>query len=231
MKTLVATLWFSLAALGLGALPADAGARESVLVFPNAFRVYRLDSSGAVEIEPEATEQTRRNLDLAAHVGLNISPDLERAPFPDLTDAEQAIVDEHIALFEANALAAWQMIAEGDIDEKRIYPRYTIGPGLRFLAGKTDADKAMVITGGKQFQTGGRMFWSTLTTFLSYYGFSQPASGVLIGIIDLRTGVIEWMHGLQPLKQDVREMTGSEEAMSAMLEAFPHGGLYPRVRP
>ena len=60
------------------------------------------------------------------------------------------------------------------------------------------------------------------------YSLSPGASGLLAGIVDLRTGEIEWMYGLLPLGPDVRKAAGADRAVDLLLKRYPERGLYTR---
>ena len=203
-------------------------AQESVVVFPNAFRSYLLESSGASELDPDDTAAARQFLDAAARASVETSEALTSRVYPTLTALEQDIVDEHVALFEANAVGALQLIQMAGLKEKAANPEYSIGPGLAFLAEQGHGDKALIFTGSKEFQSGGRLFLSAVRAAVTGYSLSPGASGLLAGIVDLRTGEIEWMYGLLPLGPDVRKAAGADRAMYLLMKRYPDRGLYTR---
>ncbi|MEM9173242.1 MAG: hypothetical protein AAGA84_11105, partial [Pseudomonadota bacterium] len=137
------------------------------------------------------------------------------------------IIDEHIALFEANAAAAVEMIQFARIKAIKESPRYTVGPGLAFLAEQGIGDKAVVITGGQSWSTGGRIFMSILVGAATGYVPAGGASGLLIGHIDLRSGDIVWMNNMQPISGgDVRKADKVRGALRNVTVAYPKGRLY-----
>ncbi len=210
-------------ASGLYAARASA---DKTIVIPNGFRAYQLDAVGSLELQPDWTEAARRNLHEALTRVVDTDTQLEITPYPTLTDDEQLLVDEHVALFEANAMAAMQMIAQARIDEKQARPEYSIGPGLAFLAERGLADRAIVITGSQSWSTGGRVFMMVLAAAAGAY-VSGGQSGLLVGHVDLRSGDVLWMNYMTPMTGgDVREAAQTEPMLRKVTDAYPDGRLY-----
>lgn len=200
--------------------------QASVVVFVSAFDVYRVDASGAVELEPTDSLNAHLALSSAAKQAVVEVMGLRLAPEPELTQSQQAVVEEHLALFEANARAAWQMLVTAKVDSNGDHAAYSIGAGLEFLAEQTGADKALVLFGAKQYPTRARSVLSVLTPATVGDAWAGESSVLFGGVVDLRSGVIDWMWGQAPLTDDVRSGEQAVGAVKRLLERYPESGLY-----
>jgi hypothetical protein len=168
-----------------------------VLVLSSDFKMKQYTAQGILESRPEKSEAARRCLRQALTEAAEGHPDLEVISLPDLEAAEQAVVDEHVALLstiidnirfmeERNASIYARQSALGPA---AISARdYSIGAGLQFLADRTGARRALIVTGWHVAPTGGRVALGILL-----YGMPPPEAGTLsVAIADLETGLVTW---------------------------------------
>lgn len=205
--------------------------QAAVVVFVSTFDVYRVDASGAVELEPTNSLKAHSALSSAAKQAVVDVMGLQLVPDPELTQSQQAVVDEHLALFEANARAAWQMLVTANVAGNGDQAAYSIGAGLEFLVEQTGADKALVLFGTKQYPTRARSVLSVLTPATAGDAWAGESSVLFGGVLDLRSGVIDWMWGQAPLTDDVRSIEQASGAVNRLLERYPESGLYRTDQP
>lgn len=214
-----------------GVAAASHDRQAAVVVFVSAFDVYRVDASGAVELEPTDSLSAHSALSSAAKQAIVEVMGLQLVPDPELTQSQQAVVDEHLALFEANARAAWQMLVTAKVDGNGDQAAYSVGAGLGFLVEQTGADKALILFGAKQYPTRARSALSVLTPDSVGDAWAGESSVLFGGVLDLRSGVIDWMWGQAPLTDDVRSSEPASDAVKRLLERYPESGLYRTGQP
>lgn len=200
------------------AVVAEEGATR-VLVIPVDFHVRQVTAGGVAETLARESELACQNLDNAVARWLVRHPAYSPVNYPPLSDDEESLVREHIALFNVAMNEAWVMIRI----QKRGPFDYTIGDGLGFVAERTGADKAMVVAGSRLKSTGGR----TVMKFLEFMllGVLSPLeqSYLSAGIIDLRTGQIEWANLESVAGEDVEQFEEACDAVEKLMAAYPGG--------
>ncbi len=208
-----------LSALLLAAAATAAEGEIRVIVVPVDFEVQQVTAGGVPETLAGESELACRNLDEAVARWLTKHPAYRPVLYPDLSDDEESLVREHIALFNVAMNEAWVMIRQyrrGPFD-------YTVGDGLAFVAERTGADKAMIVAGARLKSTGGR----TAMKFLEFllYGALSPLeqSFLSAGIIDLRSGRIEWANLENVSGEDVEVLSEACDAVDKLMAVYPGG--------
>lgn len=203
--------------LAAAAIAAEGGIR--VIVVPVDFEVRQVTAGGVPETLADESELACRNLDEAVGRWLTEHPAYRPVRYPDLSDDEESLVREHIALFNVAMNEAWTMIRQyrrGPFD-------YTVGDGLAFVAERTGADKAIIVAGARLKSTGGR----TAMKFLEFllYGALSPLeqSFLSAGIIDLHSGRIEWANLENVSGEDVEVLSEACDAVDTLMAVYPGG--------
>lgn len=196
-----------------------------VLLAPANFRMHQIDAAGSSELEPDWTRVSKANLDTALYAALETREDFVPLPFPELSEKEVEVVEEHIALYETAAVSAIQMIDFAGIKDKKKNFNYTIGPGLAFLAEKTGADAVIFLVGEQQKSTGGRVAMMVLAAAAGA-ATSTGGSLIIAGIVDLRTGDIRWINYMAPITGgDARDAEQTPPLIDKLVNPYPSGRL------
>ena len=195
--------------------------RAAVLVMPVDFTIGQLTAGGIVETLADDSEMACRQVSSGLDNWLNRHPELTPVAYPELPEPDEAVVREHVALFD---VAVGQALAMQTIRKGRRFD-YSVGSGLAFLKESTGADKAIVLGGTSLRSTGGR----TALKFFEFimFGALSPLSGSMAyaGIVDLETGQIEWANYGSIGGLDVTEFAGACDAVDKLLESYPGGRL------
>lgn len=179
---------------------AGQGEPEGVLVLSANFELRQYTVHGLVEAKPEETALACRCLKDAVAVAADDHPVLDFVAMPPLTAEEEAIVAEHAALLETIVLNIRFMEGierdkiQGSVGPAALKERdYSVGPGLAFLAERTGAAKALIVTGSHLAPTGGRAVFD----FLVWAAPSPEAGELAVVLADLATGEVEWFRSNQ----------------------------------
>jgi hypothetical protein len=146
-------------------------------------------------------------------------------PVPTLSSDEQALVEEHLALYEAVAYSAYQHT--GAFGQENAWPQklarfdYTIGPGLAFLRQKTGADAALIVVGEDNISSAGRKAAFIVAAMLGI-GLQLGYSGLTAGVVDLQTGNVQWLDfAINQATVDLRTAEGANELVQAVFQNLP----------
>ena len=174
--------------------------REGVLVLSADFELRQYTMHGIIEAKPEETALACRCLRDAVAVAADDHPVLDAVAMPPLTSEETAIVAEHAALLETivDNIRFMERIArdkeQGSVGPAALRERdYSIGPGLAFLAERTGAARALIVTGSHLAPTGGR----ALFDFLVWATPSPEAGELAVILADLASGEVIWFRSNQ----------------------------------
>jgi len=174
-----------------------AGASDGVLVLSSDFKLKQYTAQGILESRPEESEAACRTLRQALTEVADAHSDLQVISLPEMEAAEQAVVDEHVVLLStivdnirfmeernASVFARQSALGPAAISARD----YSIGTGLEFLAQRTGARRALIVTGWHVAPTGGRVALGILL-----YGMPPPEAGTLsVAMVDLATGEVTW---------------------------------------
>jgi hypothetical protein len=168
--------------------------KERKIVFlPVDVSVEELTASGLTEEVPEWSEQGTVIVDSAVKNIIRSRKEITMVTMPAVNDEEQAVIDQHIALYDlvaGNALAYSNHPAWKDLRDKQ---GYTLGKGLAFIRERCDADAALMVIGRDYISSAGRKTTAILFAALGAY---VPLGRAILhaGVIDLETGDILWMN-------------------------------------
>ena len=179
------------------------GEEESVVILSTDFELRRYTAQGLIEARPRATEMACRCLGNSLAEAVDAHPMVEVVPLPVLDDAEQAIVDEHVALLETIIESVRYMSKNPghgatwitDMGPEFVTGgRYSMGDGLAFLRERTGANKALILTGWHLEPTAGRQ----VLQFILSQGQALAAETGSLALVmaDLNTGELVWFRSL-----------------------------------
>lgn len=170
---------------------------QKLLLLPLSVDVKELSVGGVNDADPEWTDRARQHINAALVDSGPYQGKLEIVSLPQLSNAEQTVLDEHIALFDivGGAAAAHTMLGPGvpAWKHKSEHFDYTIGPGLAFLREKTGADKALVLFGEDVVSSSGRKAAFVVAAAFGV-GIPMGHSFLIGGLLDLKSGDVLWLN-------------------------------------
>jgi hypothetical protein len=203
------------------ATPGAALPKKVVLLPPQMF-VYALTAGGLPTRMTEWETAARDNLAAASTRQAQADQRFELLPMPPLSPAEADTVEAHLGLYDRVAQSIFLYARGGAAAwaHKKADFDYTLGPGLAFLREKTGADAAMIILGSDFISSGGRR--ATVAAGLAI-GLLLPLGQAFItsGLIDLKTGAIEWMAFDSSVSVDSRSATDIDSLIKTFYTTLP----------
>lgn len=226
----IRSLLLSFAFCGFLAVAATvpAVAQTKAVVMPVDLEMYLLTAGGTREFQPEWTETGTTNVQDAFNKASAAM--FDPVSLPELTGEEQAILEEHMALFDVAIANSVTMITTAKLKHKIDNYDYTLGPGLAWLADKSGADKLVMFSAVQEKSSGGRVAMMILGAAVAGATGVYVAPGIgssygTAGIVDLVTGNIEWANYRTPVKGDLRKETSANSTVDDLMQAFPKGRL------
>ena len=205
---------------------------RKMLMLPADIRVHEISAGGVVEKVDEWTINASNHAMKSVREIAGSKSLFELKEAPALAEAEKQVLDQHLALYELVAgsadfsksgpLAPWRERAK-NFD-------YTLGPGLRELAERSDLDAAVIVIGSDYISSTGRKATMALGILAAAFtGVALvPVGGtayVSVGVVDLRTGNLLWFATSRGQNNDLRQ----EQQVHAVLEKLFTG--YPGATP
>ena len=199
----------------------DIRPKKVVLLPPQVF-VFELSAGGVPTRMADWEAAARDNLSSAA---TRLAHDahlfeLIPAPRPETIDIDQ--LDAHIGLYDrvAQSVFVYGRGEQSAWAHKKNEFDYTVGPGLVFLREQTGADAALIVLGADYISSGGRKaaFFAGLAL-----GIIMPLgqSFMTAGLIDLKTGDVQWMSFDSSSSMDSRNPTDVDGLMRALYQTYP----------
>lgn len=203
-------------------------AQTKAIVMPVDLEIYLLTASGSREYQPEWTETGQANVQTAFDSAT--SSMFEAVALPELSAEEQGVLDEHLALFDIAVSNSITMINTAKMKHKIDNYDYTLGPGLGWLAEKSGAEKMVMYIAEQEKSSGGRIAMMVLGAAVGGATGVYVVPGIgssynVTGVIDLRSGNIEWANYRTPVKGDMRKETAATKSVDDLFDAFPKGRL------
>lgn len=168
--------------------------RKILLLKPQMF-VAELSAGGVIQRMDDWSKLASDNLLQATRQFARDRALFEPVSAPELTPQENDWVESHLGLYDRVAAAVFQFGQNSGPDawaHRRQAWEYTLGDGLKSLGEQTGADAALVFVGTDFISSGGRKvaFFAGLLV-----GVAIPLgqSFISAGLVDLKTGDIEWM--------------------------------------
>jgi len=195
---------------------------KKIVILPAQVTVQELSMGGVLEKVPEWTQQASQAMQTAVTKVATARGAFQVVPTPALTEEEESTVDEYLANYMVVGLAAHSVTnSRGDAwAHKRNHFDYTLGGGLKFIRDKTGADAALVMVGEDIVSSGGRKAAFVLFAALGV-GIPLGQSVISLGIVDLDSGDILWMHHDFSVSKDLKDPAATEEMVQTILNAYP----------
>lgn len=199
----------------------DARPKKVVLLPPQVF-VFELSAGGVPTRMADWEATARANLITAATRLARESDLFEVAPLPPLAAADLDTLDAHIGLYDRVAQSVF-VYGRGDQAawaHKKNEFDYTVGPGLAFLREQTGADAALIVLGSDFISSGGRKAAFAAGLLL---GIAIPLgqSFITAGVVDLKTGDVQWMSFDASSSMDSREPADVDSLMRDLYKTWP----------
>lgn len=199
----------------------DARPKKVVLLPPQVF-VFELSAGGVPTRMADWEAAARDNLVAAATRLARDSGLFELVPTPSLAPADLDQLDAHIGLYDrvAQSVFVYGRGEQSAWAHKKNEFDYTVGPGLAFLREQTGADAALIVLGSDFISSGGRK-----AAFIAglALGVIMPLgqSFVTAGIVDLKTGDVQWMSFDSSASMDTRKPADVDGLMRALYQTYP----------
>lgn len=218
-----ASSWAAFSAVNPRISPTSSNPPKKILLLPPQMFVAEMSAGGVIQKQDDWTQQANENLLAAIEAHGRESNRFETLRMPNLSSAESEIVESHIGLYErlASAIHAYGQGKDSGWEQKKKEWDYTLGQGLSFLREKTGADYALVFAGADIISTGGRKATFTVGLLL---GIAIPLgqSFITAGMVDLQSGIIEWLTYDQSMSMDTREPEEVESMVRDFFKTYPY---------
>jgi hypothetical protein len=212
------------------------GMPKRVLFLPADIRLHELSAGGVAEkVDAWSSEASANATRVVNQIATSRHP-FQIVDSPELSAEERAILEEHIALYDAVAgsayfartsmFKAWQ-------DRGREFD-YTLGPGLKALAERTNVDAALILSGSDYISTGGRKAAMLMGALLGAVTgvVVMPGGGVSfvsVGVVDLRSGDLLWFGTDQSGSTNFQNEADLRSMIEGLFNTYP--GIAPAVPP
>ncbi|MDY6904035.1 MAG: hypothetical protein SWH61_05045 [Thermodesulfobacteriota bacterium] len=196
---------------------------QKYLLLPVDVSIYEVSAGGASEEVPELSEQGCKYVTQRLTEHLKKRQGIELTQLPDLSEAEQNLLDQHVALYDRITASMDMYTQIPAFKHKLERPDGTLGSGLSFLAESTGADAAIVASGDGFVSTGGRVATTILYSVLASTLLPVSGSWLHVGVVDLKTGNVLWTNsytigsGIFALNK----MSGATRMVEKVLDGYP----------
>lgn len=199
----------------------DTRPKKVVLLPPQIF-VYELSAGGIPTRMGDWEVTARNNLGASAARQAAESGVFDVVAAPTLDPAEQEVLDAHIGLYDRVAQSVF-IYGRGEQTawaHKKNEFDYTVGPGLAFLRERSGADAALIVLGADYISSSGRKVAFIAGLAL---GVIMPLgqSFVAVGVVDLKTGDVQWMGFDASSSLDTREAAEVDDLMRTLYQSWP----------
>ena len=210
-------------------------APKKVILLPADITVGEMSAGGLVEKVDDWSKSANVAVDQAVKAYLKERNELKLVELPVLTKDEQERMEQHRALYDQVAGAAFIYQGVG-WEHKRERFDYTLGTGLQFLKQRTGADAAVFVIGQDQVSTGGRKTLAFLGAAFGV-GIQLGYSFLTAGVVDLNTGDVLWLDYVvkpeDPLglfSKDMRKDEGASQMVRSVFANYPGLEPYRKVK-
>jgi hypothetical protein len=201
---------------------------RKVLLLPPDIRVHEVSAGGVVEKVDAWTEQANGHAAKAVREIGNSRHLFEARERPDLAAEDKTALDQHLALYDLVAISA-DFSRSGPFAPWRERAQnfdYTLGPGLKDLADRSDMDAALIIIGSDYISSAGRKAQMVLGVLAAaLLGAAVIPQGgisyVSVGVIDLRSGDLLWFSTNRGPQNDLREEDHVQSILQRLLAEYP----------
>jgi hypothetical protein len=203
---------------------------EKVLMLPLDVEVYEMSAGGVIEKVPDWSLQARAHVQNALRT-LAPRAKFEIIPAPALNEEETALLEQHVAQFDLIARSLrMNNAAGGPLWKDRVAAGradYSIGNGLAFLAERTGADKAVIVSIHDLVTSGERKAMFVVGLL---FGVAMPLGQTLAtaGLVDLKSGRVLWQAFDFSGSPDTRKAEDADKVVRDLFGSFPNN---PRPQP
>ncbi|MEQ1663242.1 MAG: hypothetical protein ABL877_11160 [Thiobacillus sp.] len=199
----------------------DTRPKKVVLLPPQVF-VYELSAGGVPTRMADWEATARDNLSTAAVQKARDSHLFELIAAPTLDPLLADQLEAHMGLYDrvAQSVFVYGRGEQSAWAHKKNEFDYTLGPGLAFLREQTGADAALIVLGADFISSGGRK--AAFVAGLAL-GIIMPLgqSFITAGIVDLKTGDVQWMGFDSSSSLDTRSAADVEGLMRDLYQTWP----------
>jgi hypothetical protein len=196
---------------------------KKVLLLKPQMIVAELSAGGVVQRMDDWSQQASDNLLQATNQYAHDKALFEPIPAPEMSLQESDWVESHLGLYDRVAGVVFQFGQNSGPDawaHRRQAWEYTLGDGLKMLSDQTGAEAALIFVGADYISTGGRKaaFFAGLLV-----GVAIPLgqSFVSAGLVDLKTGDVEWMSFDSSATLDSRDPKAVQSLIKDLFEKYP----------
>ena len=209
---------------------------KRILFLPADIRLHELSAGGVAEKVDAWTEAASANATRVVNQIASTRHPFEIVESPELSAEEKAILEEHIALYDTVAGSAYfarSSMFKAWQDRGKAFD-YTLGPGLKALAERTNVDAALIVSGSDYISTGGRKAAMVMGALLGAVTgvVVMPGGGtsfVSVGVVDLRTGDLLWFGTDQSGSTNFQNEADLRNMIEGLFNTYP--GIAPAVPP
>ncbi|HKQ23040.1 MAG TPA: hypothetical protein VJT81_01180 [Burkholderiales bacterium] len=201
---------------------------RKMLLLPADIRVHEISAGGVVEKVDDWTISASNHAMKSVREIAGSKSLFEPKEVPALAEAEKHVLEQHLALYELVAASA-DLSKSGPFAPWRERAKtfdYTLGPGLRELAERSDLDAAVVVIGSDYISSGGRkatMALGILAAALTGVAVI-PVGGtayVSVGVVDLRSGNLLWFATNRGQTDDLRQEQQVRAVLDKLFTDYP----------
>ena len=205
---------------------------RKMLLLPADIRVHEISAGGVVEKVDDWTISASNHAMKSVREIAGSKSLFEPKEVPALADAEKQVLEQHVALYELVAASA-DLSKSGPFAPWRERAKnfdYTLGPGLRELAERSDIDAAVIVIGSDYISSGGRkatMALGILAAALTGVAVI-PVGGtayVSVGVVDLRSGNLLWFATNRGQTDDLRQEQQVRAVLDKLFTGYPGATL------
>lgn len=202
---------------------------KKVVLLPIEVTVSEISAGGMIEKVPEWTEIGHQNIEMALRRMASDQLKIELIKLADLTEGEQLVLNQHLALYQRVGPDAFLFSLSQDPawKHKKDNFDYTLGPGLKFLRDKTGADVALILVGQDYISSSGRkalmVFGMIAAAAVGVVVVPQGAPAfVSSALVNLNDGELLWINfSGRAGSADLRKQEDAYLLISEMLASFP----------
>ena len=201
---------------------------RKMLLLPADIRMHEISAGGVVEKVDDWTISASNHAMKSVREIAGSKSLFEVKEAPKFAEAEKLVLDQHLALYELVAGSA-DFSKSGPFAPWRERAKnfdYTLGPGLRELAERSDLDAAVIVIGSDYISSSGRKATIVLGILAAALtGMAVvPAGGIAyvsVGVVDLRTGNLLWFATSRGQSSDLREEQQVRAALDKLFTDYP----------
>jgi hypothetical protein len=200
-------------------ISADTPAR--IVVLKKDVSVAEVTTGGLDQPKADWTNQAQSSFDTALQANLS-QRSIAFVTMPALKGEDAKLLSNYIDLLKITADQAikHEVFAGEALPTKNSDLLWTLGPGVKMLGDKINADYGLVIYSRNSYVSKGRKSAEVIASLMG----EKPTTGVHAGsmtLVDLKTGDIVWMNIDVQLNGDVRNDVGANEQIAQLMEKFP----------